>query len=430
MKYLKAQRILSTLILLLIFLDSNTTSVFALDNLTKSTAGDSETSSESPVSPPKEKEEDENIKEVEKNMISPSNRKKPKKALSSDQIKKKKEVIEKVLKFGSNKERKDAMRELHQLPPEETPELLKIISETLINDNDNGIKIACLRTLAEAGAKSESKSILEALNYKSDDVREAALYSIQKLKLEDAKEPVNSLIKTQDFTKNSTITSLIINTIAELGSTKENIGFLEDKLKDRSTSNDVRGSIILLFGKLKESGVESVLIDLAVDDSEDVTIRSYAVNTLGKINSEKSVPKLRNQLEKINESKSKNDIKKYSGLKLYLISALIMLGDKEIVKDLISYAKDDDPNVRIRAIKQLAEIPDKNVMDLIEYKAQRDPSRKVQEYAKKVLEDLKKKGAPESAPEKTNEVKEKEPAISEEKGSSPAPTSPTVKNGN
>ena len=96
-------------------------------------------------------------------------------------------------------------------------------------------------------------------------------------------------------------------------------------------------------------------------------------------------------MDKINETKSKLDIKRLSNLKIYSIAALVLLGDTEILKDLVSYAKDDDANVRLRAVKQLGEIDNKEVIELLEYKAQRDPSKKVQEVAKKALEDLKKR---------------------------------------
>ena len=203
-------------------------------------------------------------------------------------------------------------------------------------------------------------------------------------------------MKTQDFTKSSTMVASTINTLSDLESGKNSSEFLENKFRDKTTSMDLRSSIALYFGKIKDNKAESALIEIATDESEDVTLRSYSVNSLGKMNSPRSVSELRSRLAKINESKSKSDIKKYSGLKLYVISALIVLGDKDILKDLIVYAKDDDPAVRLRAIKQLGEVPDSTVIELMEYKAQRDPNRKVQELAKKILEEWKQKGVTES----------------------------------
>ena len=55
----------------------------------------------------------ESIKEVERS--NDGRRKAKKHSLTPEQLKKKKEIIEKVLKYGSNKERKEAMRELAHL---------------------------------------------------------------------------------------------------------------------------------------------------------------------------------------------------------------------------------------------------------------------------------------------------------------------------
>ena len=345
---------------------------------------------------PLEIDEAEGIKDVEHSGDSSSKKKAKKHSLTPEQLKKKKEIIEKVLKFGSNKERKEAMRELSHLSSEGLDELVKIVSDTLANDTDIGIKVSCLRTLAELEVKTESKNIIEAVKSKSDDVKDAAIHTIQKLKIEEASEELGSFLKNQDFTKSSTLVSATINTLSELESGKNSSEFLENKFRDKTTSLDLRSSIALYFGKIKDNKAESALLDVATDDSEDVTLRSYSVNSLGKMHSPRAVSELRTMLAKINESKSKTDIKKNSGLKLYVISALILLGDKDILKDLIVYAKDDDPAVRLRAIKQLGEVPDPNVIELVEYKAQRDPNRKVQELAKKIIEEWKQKGVTDS----------------------------------
>ncbi|MBK7057197.1 MAG: HEAT repeat domain-containing protein [Leptospiraceae bacterium] len=283
---------------------------------------------------PLEIDEAEGIKDVEHSGDSSSKKKAKKHSLTPEQLKKKKEIIEKVLKFGSNKERKEAMRELSHLSTEGLDELVKIVSDTLANDTDNGIKVSCLRTLAELEVKTESKNIIEAVNNKSDDVKDAAIHTIQKLKIEEASEELGSFLKNQDFTKSSTLVSATINTLSELESGKNSSEFLENKFRDKTTSLDLRSSIALYFGKIKDNKAESALLDVATDDSEDVTLRSYSVNSLGKMHSPRAVSELRTMLAKINESKSKTDIKKNSGLKLYVISALILLGDKDILKRL------------------------------------------------------------------------------------------------
>ncbi|MCB1176979.1 MAG: HEAT repeat domain-containing protein [Leptospiraceae bacterium] len=336
--------------------------------------------------------------------------KKPKKGLTEEQIAKKKEVLTKILKFGSHKERKEAMREVTRFPKEHSEELYKLIAEILTNDSDIGIKITSLRTLAEVNYRGDLPAIINSLKHKSDDVKEATVFAIQKMKVEESADELLNFLKGQDFTKNQTITSNAIASLSDLENGKVGSEFLEAKFREKTTHTNNRAAIALYFGKIKDIRAENALIDATTDENEDPMTRAYAINSLGKMNSRKAVPSIREVLEKINETRNKFDAKRLSNLKIYCIGALIALGDTEVMKDLMTYAKDDDPNVRLRAIKQLAEIGSKDAIELIEYKSQRDPSRKVQITAKKLLEDLKKKEIEEN-PANKNQMRPITPAV-------------------
>ena len=130
------------------------------------------------VTTPTEGESDssEFIREVESNSKEADSSRKKKKqtpqGLSGDQILKKKEIIEKILKYGSNRERKEAMREVVHFPREHAEELFKEISHILSTESDMGVKIFCLRTLAEVEFNKEPNSIISTLTDKNDDVKE------------------------------------------------------------------------------------------------------------------------------------------------------------------------------------------------------------------------------------------------------------------
>lgn len=323
---------------------------------------------------------------------STSNRKSKKKSepkqLTEEQILKKKDVLLKVLKYGSHKERKEAMREAVRFPKEHAEEIYALISQILATESDMSVKIAAIRTLSEVGYKKEPNILVSTLSDKNDDIKEAGIFAIQKLKLEEGSEELLKLLKNSDFTKNQTLINNAIVALAELDSGRQGVDFLESKFREKTTHPNIRASIALYFGKVKALKTESTLQDVLVDEMDDPTTRAFAANALGKMNSFSSIPKLREVLEKINETKNKYEVKRLSNLKLYCIGALIALGDNEILRELISYAKDDDPNVRIRAMKQLAEIGNPEAIELLEYKAQRDPSKKVQDTAKKLLEEI------------------------------------------
>lgn len=325
---------------------------------------------------------------------------------STEQLLKKKESLEKILKYGSHKERKSAMREVVGLPEEYCDNIYNILGEIIENDMDNSVRVVAIQTFMNANARHKSSIIIAALKDKSIEVKEAAVTAIQKLKLEDAASSLFEMLKDQDFSKNIRITPLIINTLADIDSEKIAFSFLESKLRTDTTSPELKGSIALYFGKMKDLKAEQVLIKIATDDNEDVIVRSYALNSLGKMQSSRAVEHIRAILKDLEKDKAKAGSKKYSSLKLYAMSALVAMGDKNILQEIIAYTKDDDPNVRIRAIQQLSELNDPSIVELIEYKALRDPNKRVQRAAKDILEKMKKQETT-NPPETTNKDKSK-----------------------
>lgn len=310
---------------------------------------------------------------------------------TSEQLDTRREHIVKVLKYGSNRERIDIMKDLAFFPTEKSEEIYKIIAETLQTDLDISIKISCVRTFTELGLSRESKAIVDTLKEESEDLKEVAISAITKLKIEEGAPAIFNLLKKYDFSRNQTILNQSINALAELESGKIAMDFLESKFKDKTTNIETKATITLYFGKMKDPRIESVLIDTALNDKEDLSIRSYAISALGKIQSKNAIDPIRKILKEIRENKNKTDAKKLASLKMYALSALVILGDKDVLKELIAYSKDDDPTVRIRAIQQLGDLDDLSVKELIEYKATKDPNKKVQIAAKKVLEEMNKR---------------------------------------
>ena len=78
--------------------------------------------------------------------------------------------------------------------------------------------------------------------------------------------------------------------------------------------------------------------------------------------------------------------KKKQTLKMYTLQALASLGDKEIIKELIDFAKDDDSGVRLKSIELMSSFQTPEIKELLEFKSIRDPSPRVQKAAKKALE--------------------------------------------
>ncbi|TGL29846.1 HEAT repeat domain-containing protein [Leptospira koniambonensis] len=322
----------------------------------------------------------------------------PKPKYTEEQIRKKKEVLSKVLKYGTTKERASALRELEDFPKEDAGELYDQVGVILSKDPDWSMKIYALRISGILKLTQFEDKIIALLKHDQQDVQKEAVYVVKKLKFDSGIPVLTELLKSQDFTKNSNFLIALIETLAEFPQASEPFSVLEARFQEKFNDPEIRAQIALYFGKVKKSSIENVLIATVKDEKEPITLRAYSVNALGKIKSEAAITPLRELLEKIRALKSKNDIQDYQALKIHTITALVSLGDKEIIEELYSFARDDDAMVRLRAIKHLAETEDPAVIEILEYKAQRDPSEKVKRAAQNALDQLRKKLDPSFVP--------------------------------
>ncbi|WP_408605687.1 HEAT repeat domain-containing protein [Leptospira fainei] len=317
---------------------------------------------------------------------------------TAEQIRKKKEVLLQILKYGTTKERAGALRELEDFPKDESGELYDQVGIILAKDPDWSMRIYALRISSILGLSKFEDKIVALVQYEQPDVQKEAVYAVKKLKFKSAIPSLTDLLKAQDFTKNSNLTVSLIDALAEFPEADEAFRVLEARFQEKFNDPELRAQTALYFGKVKNKSVENLLITTFKDDKEPITLRAYCVNALGKMKSTAAIAPMTELLNKIRNLKSKNDIQDYQALKIHTITALVSLGDKDIIEELYSFARDDDAVVRLRAIKHLAETEDPAVIEILEYKAQRDPSEKVKRAAQAALDQLRKKISPDFVP--------------------------------
>ncbi|PJZ70087.1 hypothetical protein CH373_09860 [Leptospira perolatii] len=349
----------------------------------------------------------------------------PKPKFTVEQIKKKKEVLLQILKYGTTKERAIALRELEDFPKEESGELYDQVGSILTKDPEWAMKIYAIRACNHLGLKKFEKEIISLLKYDQQDVQREAIFAIKKLKLHSAVSALTELLKTQDFTKNSNFTTALLEALSDFPEAKESSEFLADRFPEKFNDSELRAQMALYFGKVKYRPMESVLINTFKDEKEPIGLRAFSVNALGKMKSKDAIPPMRELLDKVRNLKSKNDIQDYQPLKIHIITALVSLGDKDIVEELYSFARDDDAVVRLRAIKHLADTEDPAVIEILEYKAQRDPSEKVKRAAQTALDQLRKKLAPEKD-SGTEEKSDSSPTETQSKSEPKKPDQPVL----
>ena len=135
----------------------------------------------------------------------------------------------------------------------------------------------------------------------------------------------------------------------------------EDSLKESS---------ILLMGELKYKPSVLTLIDIVQDDGCSKVARRYACDSLGKIGDEQAIPILKDLL---------NDPD--SILRSYVLTSLAYFDTAEIETILTQSLRDSYWRIRVAACNALSERKSTSAIDILIYKAERDPEANVKKAA-------------------------------------------------
>jgi HEAT repeat protein len=235
--------------------------------------------------------------------------------------------------------------------------------------------------------KASVDTFIAALGDSRMEVALAAIAALGDVKSERAGDPLAELVRKADFTTNDPTTTAAIRLLGRL-KYRAVSEFLKTKADDQSTHGEVRLSIVLYFGRAGAVDMNDFLVGLVQDEDLEVITRSYAVNSVGKLGQQSSIPALREQLEKIRTLANPRDRARFSPLKLQLLTALVRLGDDSVEKELLAAARDDDARVRVRAIGQIGEARMRDARDLLEYIVSHDPSAGARRAAEKALKQL------------------------------------------
>jgi len=292
----------------------------------------------------------------------------------------------KVLKYGTSSERKSALQEIEKLSTEEFGSLRTLISESLLKEREASMKIAFLRAIGNLKIQESSQGVTELVSDSNEDVARQAVSTLKKLNPPDGWEKIYSRLQTEDFTRNSNLTIALIEALAEMEGGEGAGKFLEDRLKESFNSHEVRSQIALFLGRKKIQSAEVTLQSIAFNEKEPLTLRTYCIHSLGKIGSKSSIPRLREILEEVRNHPSGTDSRKNQMLKVYSLGALVDLGAEEAFQEIVEFTRDDDSFVRFRAIQFLADTGKEEAREILEYKSRKDPSPKIQKYARERLE--------------------------------------------
>jgi len=184
-------------------------------------------------------------------------------------------------------------------------------------------------------------------------------------------DTVEYLFKLSTF-NNKAVAAQAIRTMGKTGDTSYADKFLE-RIQDDDFEDDeaeLREGAILLMGELKYEPAVLTLIDIVQDDSYTSVARRYACDSLGRIGDEEAIPVLKDLL---------NDPD--SILRSYVISSLAYFEKDEIEDILIQSLRDSFWRIRVAACKALSDRESKAAVDILIYKAEKDPEANVKKAA-------------------------------------------------
>jgi len=295
--------------------------------------------------------------------------------------------IERILDYGINQERLKAINKILIIKNKGIKNrLLKKLIELIKHESDTEVLVKAITVLSELQEKDAIPVLIVKLDTRSEDVQISTVYALKNLNGISAKNKLIQKLKKQDLDTDSNLTEALINTLGGFKAV-ELLAFAKNAVENNKTSRMNRELLVLFIGRLNSPESKNFLIKLFKDEEENITIRSYAVNSLAKLGVSAAVSEIKKTVTEI-ESYPFKKKKKYYTLYMYSIAALIKLGDKEVYPKLINSLRSNNSAVRLKAVNLLKELKDKRTIDILKYKMKYDPNIKVKEAAEEALKEL------------------------------------------
>lgn len=302
--------------------------------------------------------------------------------------KKRADIIEQTIKFGTFREIKDSIIQIKTIKNDaRRNEIIKLLIPIIEDpDTDYTVLIKICYEAENLKMTEGIPSFVKLLKHNSEDVRIAAVNALKSLKAKDKRNDVVEIFKAQDLSKDSNFITSLLDTMASFEVNNE-FQYIKEKIEDKETSKSNKLALIKFLGDSKTLDAKDILKKYYVDPEEDLTIRSYSVNALAKIGAKDATPDINKVIEEI-DSYPFEKKKKYNSLYSYSITALSKLGDDKVYERLQKSMKSDNAGVRLQAINLLKDLKDQRAIDILKYKAEYDENPKVQFAAREALKEL------------------------------------------
>ncbi|HNU92267.1 MAG TPA: HEAT repeat domain-containing protein [Spirochaetota bacterium] len=314
-------------------------------------------------------------------------RERKQKEKQAENEKKRAEWIEKTVRFGINKDRREAINMILGIRDESLKNSLgDLLIDVIRNETDPEVKARALTVAGDLKNSRAAPAMMEALGDDSEDVQIAAVNSLKNLRHEPARQALAEKLKARDLSADSNLTESLITAMGEFGA-EELAGFAKTAIKDVKTTRTIRGSLTMFMGRLGSAAPRDFLVELLKDEDEDRDVRGYAANALARLGAREAAKDI-DAVVAIIESYPFKKRKEYYTLYIYCVAAMAKLGDEKAFPRLMEALKSDNSMVRLRAIRLLRDMKEQRTIDILKYKRDYDPSPAVQKAAREALEEM------------------------------------------
>ena len=217
---------------------------------------------------------------------------------------------------------------------------------TKYDELENSLTIVLLRYLSEIGASESTSLMIELVDHYEVSVSTAAIKALGKQSFDSRKR----------------------DEVAEM---------LLERLKDEELEKVLEQEIILSLGSLKSQRAVEELIEVVAEPTEDKVARMYAADSLGKIGDERAINPLKDLF-------SEED----ALIRAYAASALANFDPDRVVDYLMEGLRDSNWKVRVASAEGLAKSSSAKAIDILVYKAKKDPVQKVRTAACEALGEI------------------------------------------
>ena len=304
-----------------------------------------------------------------------------------EQEEKKVKWIKNTISYGIQKDRREAINIILTVKNEShRQELYDLLIDTLKKEFNSDARAKILTVMGEMKIKRGEDVVLAQVEDDAEEVQVAAVYTLKSMEASSTKNKLIEKLKKQKMDTDSRFIEALLVTLGDFKAA-ELMPFVKENVESNATAASVRERMVLFMGNINTPEAKALLKKLYIDEEEDLTIRSYAVNALSKLGATDVTADIKKILAAVDSYPFKKR-QRYYTLTVYSVAALVKLGDADAVPRLMDSLKSDNATVRLRAVELIKEMGDKRTIDILKYKMEYDSDARVRKAAEDALKNM------------------------------------------